>query len=685
MVQKDYARSGKISLAKALLEALAEDEKTTAFDLYCKYFESFCLVDEDSNLSCFQGREKAKARIQKHLFRKNFPEKDPCYFSFFSHHDVNRISRLTKTEILIYSTKDVKNISQKKTPHGFQTLDKVFVFHDFRCLAIPGRVDKLKVFLHCSDSGQLFSLSEPLLLAADSCFFGHAVCSDLKVEDKRNWIKILDKAVLGNSNRPLSKPPTVTHLSQIGLYSRQLYERWGEKNVLLVGFCRLYKKGSWQRKKNPSDCYFVTLALIRDSQALKPQADDLEKESLYKKCLVLAVYNDQQVCLVNQRFADSIFATLREVKGSKEKICGRIGPVNYRKITPLEREQAKKAWKEVRQASRKKRKADFDKDDFDSLLPENSKKSRGLDGGGGGTAKLCKCSFCLDKTFDQNMSASGPEKLCSTDYSVSDLLKILGEWNTQVEETLEKLCYVSVAAMDIESRTVELDTGKSTDGNCFEYGEISAGAKMEGHVRKIQKPLMIAHSDGLQMLETANFAAKLTEKNSGEGVAVFTVDSDSEESIYTMMKQYWELVVSRQKKTREYKLKLAQPFYHLVNLYRKAFFDHSCKWLAKTSEQLKKKQSEFEGEKKKRVDDDCTKEEANIDGASRGDSDWTEELDEATLVYSNMEIETLQKLCDKFEIKQEQLTAAWKATLPGKLETCLDRLMDQYEIFSFYG
>lgn len=680
-VQKDYARSGKISLAKALLEALAEDEKTTAFDLYCKYFESFCLVDEDSNLSCFQGREKAKARIQKHLFRRKFPEKDPCYFSFFSHHDVNRISRLTRTEILIYSTKDVKNLLQKKSSDG---LDKVFVLHDFRCLAVPGRADKLKVFLHCTDSCKLYSLSEPLRLAGDSCFFGHAVCSDFKAEDDRNWISILDKAVLGNSDRPLSKPPTVKRLSEVGLYSGQLFKRWGEKNVLLVGFCRLYKKGSWEKKKNPADCYFVALALIHDSQALKPQATDLEREAVYKNCLVLAVYNDQQVCRVNQRFADSIFSALREVKGSKEKICGRIGPVNYRKITPLEREQAKKAWKETRKASAKKRKGDSVEDLFDSRSTENfkkKKKSKSSDG----TVKLCKCSFCSDKTFDQNMSASGPEKLCSTDFSVSDLLKILGEWNPQVEETLEKLCYVSVAAMDIESRTVELDTGKSTDGNCFEYGEISAGPKMEGHVRKIQKPLMIAHSDGLQMLETADSAANLTEKTSGKGVAVFTVDSDSEESIYTMMKQYWDLVVSRQKKTREYKLKLAQPFYHLVNLYRKAFFDHSCEWLAKTSEHLKKKQSQFET-KKRRSDGEAADDSPEEMGSpSRVDVDWNEDLDEATLVYSNMEIETLQKLCDKFEIKQEQLTAAWKATLPGKLETCLDRLMDQYEIFSFYG
>ena len=62
-----------------------------------------------------------------------------------------------------------------------------------------------------------------------------------------------------------------------------------------------------------------------------------------------------------------------------------------------------------------------------------------------------------------------------------------------------------------------------------------------------------------------------------------------------------------------------------------------------------------------------------------------EEEPNLLLVQKEFEHDILTALAEKFEYNSLRIAAAWKATLPGKLEQALDRLVDAYEIFSFYG
>lgn len=683
MIAKDFAKSGQISLSKALLDSLAEDENCTGFELYCKYFENFCLVDEEANLSCLKSCGKAVDRIRKHLYKKSDPGSEPCYFSFYSHHDVNRMGKMLKQEIVVYCAKTVESILEDNR-------QSIYVLHDFRCLNFAMCQPKIKTYLFCSATKSLYSLSGPLNLKHASCFFGETL-SSYRPEKTENWTEALDRAVLGSRYKKDKNDNhlRLQNLTQVQRYSRQLYERWGNKTVLLTGFCRYTSTGNWTKKKCPSKCYFVTLALIHDSDLTSPLASKLEELS-FDNCIVLSVYNYSQICRLNRVFSEHVLKSLRDTTGAKERLCGRQGPHQFKKANLSDRLQAKKAWKEMRQARKRKRReslvSDPDAPTFHSNRSKKSSVSR---------SKICKCSICLDTKFSENMAFSGPEKLCSTEYTVSDLLKILGEWNRDVEALVEKLCSMSVGAMDIESRTCSADVGKSTDGNCFTYGEILADIKMEGHVKKVQKPLMIAHLDGLDLLSDSL-------KRPDAAVEVFTVESDSEESIYAMMKDYWDHVLLRQKAVREAKIKVAEPLYRLTNQYRKVFFEYSCKWLDDSLEKIKKSQQKYAaktflekaGKSTKRSRCSSFKEEidnSNPDETEAPPTDKEEEeeeedyVDDPISVYNQLELATLQSLAEKFEVKQSQLVAAWRATLPGKLEAGLDRLIEQYEIFSFYG
>jgi hypothetical protein len=201
------------------------------------------------------------------------------------------------------------------------------------------------------------------------------------------------------------------------------------------------------------------------------------------------------------------------------------------------------------------------------------------------------------------MMKSGPEKLFKTKLSLSQALRALGEFNAENEKRIDSLCELSVASMDIESRTVELDL--SPPNNACIGSEPSPA-----YVKKIQKPVMIAHQDSLS------------------GVITFQAEDNSEEAIYSMMSLYWKKILELKLECVKAKKKEAEPLYEIFARYEKSLFELGDKFSSKP-EKTNEDTSEF-------------------------------------LTDSN-------------------LAKFWRASLPGQACRRLDQLVNDYQVFSFYG
>jgi len=113
----DLTENGKVSLSKALLSSC--DPLRTGQEVYAEYFFPFTLVDEDSNLSCLKARPNQERKIRNTMYNLKEPSKDPAYFNFSSHTDLNRLAKAVKKDIVVYYAHD----------DGFKVFE---IYHDFR-------------------------------------------------------------------------------------------------------------------------------------------------------------------------------------------------------------------------------------------------------------------------------------------------------------------------------------------------------------------------------------------------------------------------------------------------------------------------------------------------------------------------------------------------------------------------
>ena len=160
------------------------------------------------------------------------------------------------------------------------------------------------------------------------------------------------------------------------------------------------------------------------------------------------------------------------------------------------------------------------------------------------------------------MNSDGPERLCSYFLDISDLLQLLGADNQENLALVDSLCQLSVAAMDIESMTVNVDLEPPVrEVGGLKYSTVD-GARLEGHFKKVQKPIMIAHLDDLD----------------NDNVKVFQVSSNEEESMYHMMRDYWGHVKERQKQAIKVKKEIAKPLFDMINEFNVAHYEAYNRW-----------------------------------------------------------------------------------------------------------
>ena len=482
-------------MSKQLLDSVAGVGQTGR-DVYQKYFESFSLADADSNLSCLHSRPRQMVKIANSMYKLKKPSNEPSFFSFNSFHDLCRLSKLIATEIVIFSA-------------NLWSDSEINVYHDFRFLGGCDNGRPVVYFLVTAADKKLYKLGveqRKKFRVKTSYFASRQISVDTAAE---HWSSALSR-ILGVplADSTLLAPQNVAQ--DLQHHRQKLYEVWGEPVLFVaLGKTKLITKTNICVTKKPVASHFVTVALVGPSLA---QLSCVEVESIKK---VVCFVGDRlessswQITLLSPAFRSYVLKQLVKTT-HKDKLQNR----DYLELPKVTREETKLAAAQLR-AKKKK------------YVTRAEQKGR-----------KCVCEICSDNSYSLNMAKVGPEKLMTYQPDVTELLRLMGLDTKENIESVEKLCELSVASMDIESTTLPLDLSPPVDRATGVDHSVIDGVILEGHLQKIQKPLMIAHMDALMDEPT-----------------VFVVKSDDEEAIYDMMKDYWTFVRGRQEEcTREKKL-----------------------------------------------------------------------------------------------------------------------------------
>ena len=568
---QDLCAGKRVCLSKALLESVSDVR--TGLEVYHEYFLPFTLVSDDANLSCLRRLPRMEKKVRNTMYKLSEPTRDPAFFNFGSHHDVNRLSKMLNKEIVIF-------FSDSATKMSF-----LEIYHDFRHLSVSSeRRQQSTLYYLTTAAKELFKCSESFdALVQGSDYFFCAPQSFRTFNVQSNF------GLWGRMSQLLEKRGPnfeVSQVCQLSLSAPNVYAFWNEV-VVIVSFCRslfVQHESRLRVRKQPRFSYFSTLAVVA------PAVDDPSVEALQLESVarVVCLFGDNKMCLLTKEFAEHVIAGLLKGKSNRDRPLPNDF-LNEPKVGGEERRAAAFALDEKRRSRKCNNKV-----------------------------KICTCHLCSASEFDANMSKAGPEQLVTSDLDARDLLQLLGALDAVNEDILEKLCELSVASMDIESMTVNADLFSPNYLGALKYAEIDRG-QLEDHVKKVQKPIMIAHVDALGQ---TNPRLRI----------MLTAGADTEEAIFRMMTKYWKKVLRLQQRCIREKRKIAAPILALIQEYKDAFFGVAGR-----------------------------------------------EVDELARLNLNLAPELQQ------EMNASTLTKAWWQLLPGKLEKALNKLIRQYNIFSFYG
>ena len=548
-------------LSKLLLDEVAPVGESGR-DLYQLYFESFALADADSNLSCVTSRPRQMEKIANSMYKIKKPCDEPSFFSFNSFHDLCRLSRLIKKEIVIFWAMSISD-------------SVVHVFHDFRFL-LNNRLEEANnsIYLLATCDKQLHRLNsqqQKKRLTINTDYFATQTTNF-----DTSWSGTLSTAL----GVPAVEESLLANLPQDLQQNRQqLFALWGEPILFVVlGKTKLASKTNACVTKKPVSSHFVTVALVGPPLS---QMSALDVESIQKVACFVGSVTGWQISLLKPHFRKHVLQQL--IKTSHmDKLQNR----NIVTVPPVSRQETLAAAAEKRQKKKQ-------------YVTRAEQKGR-----------KCVCEICSDSSYSDNMSKVGPERLITYQPDVTELLRLMGLDTPDNVAAVEKLCELSLASMDIESTTLPLDLDPPVDRATGVDHSVIDGVILEGHLQKIQKPLMIAHLDAL-----------MTEPQ------VFVVKSDSEDSIYDMMKDYWTFVRQRRDECRREKQLLVAHLVDLLSEYQLKHTEFCMLWQSKSTAEEK------------------------------------EENDNNVVDLLN----------------------TWRHSIPGKLQASLSRLTGNYAVFSFYG
>ena len=554
----ELTRNGQICVSKALLGSCVPS--LTADEVYAEYFKPFTLIDEDTNLSCLKARPNQEKKIRNSMFDLKHPQKEPAFFTFNSHTDVNRLAAVLECDIVIYYTNE--------------TFEKFFeLYHDFRGfnnkVEIPpedydadvdralgsegpsssSAVKKMKkvkntcLYYVLTVTQKLYKFEESLdevLERLPGAFFSQ---KEIRVRN----LRFPDFGELIARMLDLPAPPfPITTLLELTFSVDRLWDFWQVK-IILVSFCKLNfnqkQVRNVSRRMHPRFCYFFHLGIV-GPPAIKTEEGSNLAQLVDDISFAVSFYGPNLGHLLKDDYRRAV---IEEYKKTSRR--DKPASTNFLGVPSVSLEEKRRAL----------------------ALAEAKKRLKTLKIPYGDTCtKNCKCDTCRrSEKFDVNMGRGGPERLCTYTMCASELLRLLGLATEENLAIVEKLCSLSMASMDIESMTLDLDLEPPVrEGAGLFYGVVD-DVKLQGHFKKVQKPLMIAHLDQLGVSEDESVESQ---------VKVFTIESDAEESIYKMMRDYWKYVKEQHSAAKAAKYKIAGPLLALVDKYKNAHFEFCAKW-----------------------------------------------------------------------------------------------------------
>jgi hypothetical protein len=315
-------------------------------------------------------------------------------------------------------------------------------------------------------------------------------------------------------------------------------------------------------------------------------------------------------------------------------------------------------------------------------------------------SQICRCDTCSSSAYNDNMARHGPEQQIGVDYTLTDLVRLLGAESAEIQTAVERLRSLSVAAMDIESLTRPLDQGGPLPGCGVGYADFEAGGGfLESHASKVQVPIMICHLDQLA--------------SESEGPSVFTASDDSEEAGFALLSEYWEHVLFQHRRAVQAKRRVARPLLELTEAYKKAFINHSVGWtlgdrrarrawlqeeigrIARGFEQLslrllRQEEEDGGGLIHRALEASSAGERKKLAKDLKDLGAPASEVDEFVLLvetaHSSRSWTGGASSEDPWAAPDHRgLQSAWESSLPGKLEKAVRALIASYTIFSFYG
>jgi len=519
----------------------------TGQSLYAAYMDEFVMVGMDINLNCFNRWSKGKKKFYDSLYGK-VDLAEPKNFDVKNHFDVSRVAELLGQNIIIYflsepSSSDPGAVVEEGLDVFYQFSDSFSreMFSNGSVVTVPYLLTSRGRLYHVVNRKLVNSLVECQItkrFCARGCQpvklsevgLGEALCRLLEADDCYATCPLLSK---------------ITSVSQLVLASREVKSVLDAINVPLVIAVYTRRGGTSAKKKMTS-------------------------KSISKSCFNTLF---QSKCLSHAQSGGSDFKLAPRTDISFLVCLGGTDVVVLPKIIVQERIYA---LMQIHPAEDK-----FDSSyifsglsagrDFEEKLREKRKKVRearkrklGWSGSAETVKKHCPCKLCCESAleYEFNMHEEGPEKLLIVDFGCRELLGLLGLDSEKNLQVIEKMTSLSIAAFDIESKTVEVDLYQPDKTI---YSEIDPQMSVEGHYTKVQRPIMLAHMDGLD--------------EDGEP-ETWTVEGDEERQAYRMMEKYYRAVEARKKRCQAVKEELCRELKQDLAERRQKMLDFSLEYFA---------------------------------------------------------------------------------------------------------
>jgi hypothetical protein len=415
--------SSAVSLSKAVLTALAfPHPPLLAYKAYLANTVSFTVSHKTVSLLDKGGLEE--------FYVEDEPLIEPKYLDVFTGRDLAKLEDCLNRRAIVY------------VKHGLGSASEL-VAHDYRVLDLafpPSSPRKPPVILCLVKVGRAGRDWDLYQLPSSS-----PVSNGAELYYSRRLIKS-DGCLVDSLSSLLASRIEHEHGSwcrELGLLLARGEEWCRQTDFVLVCHLRSQPRARPRNMRDPKNNVFGMLAVYNSGN------------SPILSLPVVSVTGDKSLCLLEQRYADSVLKVEARIRNPKSQ--------------PFPPPADALSYREPAAAKEKPKVA-------------------------------CPCSPCQESLrFLAGMSANGPQTLVKTRLSLFDLLRLLGKLDAQTEALVRRACSLSVGAFDVESVATPISLAGDED-LAFPPGETSElHTPIPRRIHAVHEPVLIGFQDKLML------------------------------------------------------------------------------------------------------------------------------------------------------------------------------------------